>query len=698
MRALNHTLTWQAPRPLWRGTTPFAAAPQILRFASDDFMEQILSILAEEPARISDRIATPETWRDPPRPSDGQDPIVRVPLPAPFTEAKRSRMLRAPVAVPPPVLAESKVLKLYQPAHQRYYLVAGTLACAIPGLPERAVAGGHETVHFVLRRLMDVTEGGTTIAAEFAYVKEGDDARWQRVAASTAVDDAAVLAAGEELLPLFPLQARDESGIARTLWAGLVPVARREEYLAKQVSKTVVPLAEGQRASLRPVPPTAKPNSRYARTTQIRMEVVEPWKAMLRGAAKAAIEVAKSGKDGLAAEPADKRAKRVFDYNIQFQMQSWLLLLDLRKWIAANLPDVEKAIVSGTAPPLGTPSRNVWDVLDQSVATTLASAMDDPVTGTELKTMSTSLRTALRDILQFETALETATVQYTAATALNVTERAKWPGFHFPLAGITSGFEVDGPFARIIDPPPAAPATGPALDPPDATGDALSTIVSPSDKPTGSLVDAEQLDRFAALLSRALIADQEPNAPPLPHAVKLRDVMLKTAGDQGRFVLRMVHVNADCGPLHPPTLSARSVDFRLASFFDPDAPVRPITITLPSDTSPAGLRKHGRGAAFVMSDMLCGQVQRAKGLGFTDLVLQVLPWPFHKDIDVGDGGGCKGGTNLEIGMICSLSIPIITLCALILLMIMVTLFDFIFRWLPWFIACFPIPKLKGKTT
>ena len=33
-------------------------------------------------------------------------------------------------------------------------------------------------------------------------------------------------------------------------------------------------------------------------------------------------------------------------------------------------------------------------------------------------------------------------------------------------------------------------------------------------------------------------------------------------------------------------------------------------------------------------------------------------------------------------MICSLSIPIITLCALILLIIIVTLLDFIFRWLP----------------
>ena len=46
--------------------------------------------------------------------------------------------------------------------------------------------------------------------------------------------------------------------------------------------------------------------------------------------------------------------------------------------------------------------------------------------------------------------------------------------------------------------------------------------------------------------------------------------------------------------------------------------------------------------------------------------------------------------------ICSLSIPIITICALILLIIIVTLLDLIFRWLPWFILCFPVPNLKGK--
>ena len=44
----------------------------------------------------------------------------------------------------------------------------------------------------------------------------------------------------------------------------------------------------------------------------------------------------------------------------------------------------------------------------------------------------------------------------------------------------------------------------------------------------------------------------------------------------------------------------------------------------------------------------------------------------------------------------SLSIPIITLCAFILLIIMISLLDIIFRWLPWFITCFPVPGLKGK--
>jgi hypothetical protein len=47
-------------------------------------------------------------------------------------------------------------------------------------------------------------------------------------------------------------------------------------------------------------------------------------------------------------------------------------------------------------------------------------------------------------------------------------------------------------------------------------------------------------------------------------------------------------------------------------------------------------------------------------------------------------------------MFCSLSIPIVTICALILLIIIVSLFDLFFRWLPYLFLCLPIPGFKGK--
>jgi hypothetical protein len=209
--------------------------------------------------------------------------------------------------------------------------------------------------------------------------------------------------------------------------------------------------------------------------------------------------------------------------------------------------------------------------------------------------------------------------------------------------------------------------------------------------------EAEKLDSLTVMIVRALDRNpaSEAKAPEPPFALKLSKALKDTQGDVGWFVVRYVHMNRDCGPLHPPTLSEPTQRFQLASFFDFDAPTRPIRISLPTDTTPAGMRKHNKNTAFVISDILCGQIQRAKGLGLVDLVRSVLPWPLHKDLDVGDGGACSNSSG-NIGMICSLSIPIITICALILLIIIVSLLDFIFRWLPYFIICFPVPGLKGK--
>jgi hypothetical protein len=278
-------------------------------------------------------------------------------------------------------------------------------------------------------------------------------------------------------------------------------------------------------------------------------------------------------------------------------------------------------------------------------------------------------------------ALEAATITYNAETL----DEPPWPPFQFVLAGVTATRVADGPYTRLNVPPFAAVPVDEAL------GDPIAGTAP-------GQAQAMWVDRFTAMFARALDPAAAGSSPDLPYAAQVADAMrghTDEFADGGFFVIRYVHLRRDCGPLHPPVLSAPSEPFKLANFFDADAPARPIRISLPLDTSPAGLRKFKRNTAFVMSDMLCGQVQRAKGLGFVDLVLSVLPWPFHKPLDVGAGGPCQSNS-INIGMICSLSIPIITICALILLMIIVSLLDFIFRWLPFFVLCFPVPKLKGK--
>lgn len=64
-----------------------------------------------------------------------------------------------------------------------------------------------------------------------------------------------------------------------------------------------------------------------------------------------------------------------------------------------------------------------------------------------------------------------------------------------------------------------------------------------------------------------------------------------------------------------------------------------------------------------------------------------------EDLMKGDG---DGGNGLGLGWICSFSIPVITLCAFIVLNIFLTLFNLIFFWLPFLKICIPIPK-KGTT-
>ncbi|MGO4781016.1 hypothetical protein AB4084_36600, partial [Lysobacter sp. 2RAB21] len=85
----------------------------------------------------------------------------------------------------------------------------------------------------VLRRLLPLPGGAADALHEFAYIKDAQGARWQRC-------DESAFVAGEERLPAFALSYLDEAQRRRALWAGTVPVGRREEYLGVRVDPTPV--------------------------------------------------------------------------------------------------------------------------------------------------------------------------------------------------------------------------------------------------------------------------------------------------------------------------------------------------------------------------------------------------------------------------------------------------------------------------
>ena len=69
---------------------------------------------------------------------------------------------------------------------------------------------------------------------------------------------------------------------------------------------------------------------------------------------------------------------------------------------------------------------------------------------------------------------------------------------------------------------------------------------------------------------------------------------------------------------------------------------------------------------------------------------------FMDNIDLGDltGGDPPAKSKLDFGMICGFNIPIITLCAFMVLSIFLALLNIVFWWLPFVKICIPFPK-KG---
>src|SRR5262245_33698549 len=682
---IEHQEKWTAPAPLW----PAAASatdvatrrafnqPALLRFASDAFMEEFLAVLERDPARLGALLAKPETWRGP-TPAASSAELLEPAAP----QSSFARMLERRLAARRPqngatarllaggVATGEAPLKLYQPAHQRYYLVTACFVCGLTGLPDRRIdPGQQERATFVVRRLfpsdptdrsrpqldpnialpaMDLNweENGTWL--EHALVVAPSGSGWQRVTGA-----GASLTPGEEQLPLFAVNYTEDDGRTRRVLAGLAPVGKRETYMGA-----------ASRPAAGATPPTPTEEDRKKADPRMQLvwtQVTEPWKQLIRraDAARRVIQGPPAG-DPSDDEPLpDDPPKKVLTKFIkttreQLQTGSWYILLDFAKLLAQRLPKVG-AVVKGQ-PPSGPLSANELAVVAALGGTMVSEALADLLQDNVASNVrvASSLQAALAAIGGFESRLEAATGAYDRER-LNDPD---WPSLLFPLADPV----VTGPL-----PPPAA---GP--QDPDPLQAAL-----------------DRVERLADLIWRALPVAPAAAPPPLA-AQPVMDTR------EGWFVIRCVFEQPDCGPLKPPVVSAPTRPFQMAGFFDPDAPARPIRIALPLDTSPAGLRKFDKNTAFMISDILCGQIDRVKGLTLGDLVRSVLPWPFHKDLSAPDTGPCKTDAGLQAGMICSLSIPIITICALLLLMIIVSLLDIIFRWIPYFIICFPLPGFKGK--
>jgi hypothetical protein len=178
----------------------------------------------------------------------------------------------------------------------------------------------------------------------------------------------------------------------------------------------------------------------------------------------------------------------------------------------------------------------------------------------------------------------------------------------------------------------------------------------------------------AVLRSSALAALAGNPVTPTPAT----DTPVPKLADNVQYMIRCVYQKPRCKQLAPDVVSAPTEPFALASFFDPDAPSRTIRIPLPIDTSQAGLRKFTKNVAFMMSDKLRNQMGMVSD---------------GKSALQGNLGSDPG---LQLGELCSFSIPIITLCAFIVLMIFISLLNIVFWWLPLLRICLPI-KLKASS-
>lgn len=489
--------------------------------------------------------------------------------------------------------APSEVIPMYQPAHERYYLVTASLVCRERGLPDRTVdTGNEESVSFVLRRIVhaDVDTGG---GGHVEYGWFGDE--WRPVQNPGEVgrvtpDSEEGKEKTEEQIPLFPQTygpdtTLERSGGTRRLWAGLIPVARRETYESAPVRGGT---DDEDEQGLEEDRDAGQHSLDDPRKTYFQTRVVGAF-------------------DDLEGERGNEDVT-VDDLRGPFVYAA----LDLYEFLDEHVPDTASWVRGGD-----------WESPRNSLE---------------------------RLLIRGESWSSSFPVQFIPKEQSDERRPAHWA----EVLSVVGEYR-DELNAGEISTEDIAPFSGAAST---HLGDAIARLTGTNQLKSRVFGQLQPLDSI----------DELPNRLQPPAAAT------QSGATSGEYVVRCVYDRPNCPPSRTPVVSVPSRRFRLASFFDAEAPARAVNISLPS-ASIADLRKSSQSVTMQFTKELRNQAQRVQ-----DLTLDAL-----------DEGKIGNSPGVNIGMICSLSIPIITICALILLLIIVVVLNIVFWWLPFFKICFPLP-------
>jgi hypothetical protein len=522
---LRESFDWLKPSPLWQsGLTdarkPDFFQPQLLQFNDDNFMAAFLAAAAS---------------RD--------------------TTALKAAVMAAPAPDQSPI-------KLFQPAHGVFYLVAAALSCRVPGFPERTIdKTDGESVFFVLRKFVN--------GAEYGWVVDGTNKSWQPLngPGRTLLDK-------EERLPLFPATGSDQ----RRVFVGYIPVASRDIYAVSPA--VLASLLQPDEQALGD-PRIEELEGRFTTPLTIKTDA--------KNNEFNVIDVTANAVAAANVDAATVQALRV--------RLSVYLLLDLWDFLFKELPDIAIAL------------------------------RDDP--GAAFSGDKAAEKTQLMSFL--------------------------------------AGQHLGGSLTL-------AAAIGAAANHHDAL-DAAGDLETSGPDPFNQLGFDQTYDLSAAVLTIDLNALEANVQAALPSEVPPISLPKLGADAQAQYAVRCVYERPQCVPSLR-VVSRISVPFGLATFFDADAPARPVRIVLPTDVSIAGLRKFNKGVTFLISSSLQKKISRITGHE-KDLLKDPTP-------GLGDESG--------IALMCSFSIQIIFIVAFILLLIFVIILNICFWWIAFFRICIPIPK------